>query len=190
MISAGVDFDCSAIRMSVTSHQPLLSVCIWANLLSLGLSPKEISLICMDSHLAYLSTQMVLSLTLRWIRQAASRFFWVMFTCQLSIDMIFTCHILKAIKCLFASELGNMHSLLLFLHATKISPSRLSSVIYYPLLLVLCRKWVSVWTLIWQSGMSPGLWAAEWGDLVALRQSLAEMLPLERSCYYIFINEH
>ncbi len=75
MISAGVDFDCSAIRMSVTSHQPLLSVCIWANLLSLGLSPKEISLICMDSHLAYLSTQMVLSLTLRWIRQAASRFF-------------------------------------------------------------------------------------------------------------------
>ncbi len=186
MISAGVDFDCRAIRMSVTSHQPLLSVCIWANLLSLGLSSKKISL--MDLHLAYLSTQMVLSLTLRWIRRRRRVDF--LSHVYLSAVYWYDIHLSHFESSLFASELGNMHSRLLFLHATKISSSWLSSVIYYSLLIILCRKWVSVWTLIWQRGMGPGLWAAECGDLLALRQSLVEKLPLERSCYYIFINEH
>lgn len=105
MISAGVDFECSAIRISVMSHQPLLSVCIWANLLSLSLSPKKISLICMDSHLAYLSFQMVLS---PWGELGRGGESIILSHVYLSAVCWYDIHLshFESNKCLFASELA------------------------------------------------------------------------------------
>lgn len=44
------------------------------------------------------------------------------------------------------------------------------------------EEWNEHWSL---SSRAWGLWG-----MVGLRQSLVELLPLERSCCYIFINEN